>query len=185
MIRNSTYQFWVALTFSLGVCLRFAAAAAPESEKPAKPEKPPEPPITWHQAVVPGPAVTLRVNRPMNKSMVYQGAMEREQKSANSYRETNSFYLNALCASQEDGRDQIALWRTYIDRKRSEKLENGKTIERALENANELIDSAVVGEERDRVVATGHGSDASDGCDARHGCHVRGEKRQGLVSTPR
>ncbi|MEI6234551.1 MAG: hypothetical protein WCT04_15970 [Planctomycetota bacterium] len=120
--------------------MRFVAGAAPEADKSAKPEKPPEPPITWHQAVVPGPAVTLRVNRPMNKSMVYQGAMEREQKSANSYRETNSFYLNALCASQEDGRDQIALWRTYIDRKRSEKLENGKTIERALENANELID---------------------------------------------
>jgi hypothetical protein len=115
-------------------------AAASDSDSNAKPERPPEPPIVWHQGVVPGPAVTLRMKRAVNKSMVYQGTLEREQKSANSYKESDGFYLNALCANQEDGRDQMAFWRTFTDRRRSEKLETGKTIERALDNSNELID---------------------------------------------
>ena len=115
-------------------------AAAPEIDRSAKPEKAPEQAIVWHQNVVPGPAVTLRLKRVVNKSMVFQGSLDREQKSANSYHETDGFYLNALCANQEDGRDQMAFWRTFTDRRRSEKLETGKTIERALDNSNELID---------------------------------------------
>lgn len=134
----STRNAFVLAIFLLASARVFAATA--EGEKNVKPEKPPEAPIVWHQAVVPGPAVTLRLKRPVSKSMVYQGTLDREQKSANSYREVDGFYLNALCTGQEDGRDMMALWRTFTDRKRTEKMESGKTIERVLDNANELID---------------------------------------------
>lgn len=120
--------------------VRVSAAGAEGDPKDQTPPKPVEPAIVWHQGVVPGPAVTLRMRRPVSKSMIYQGSLDREQKSTSSYRKTDSFYVNALCASQEDGRDMIALWRTFIDRKRSEVLENGKKVDRSLENSSELID---------------------------------------------
>src|ERR1043165_697858 len=110
----------------------------PKLEQP--PNHPERPPLTWRLAVVPGPAVTLRLKRPVGKSMIYQGTLERDQKAASSYHEADAFYLNALCASQEDGRDMVAMLRSFIDRKRTEKLENGKQLERSLENSTELID---------------------------------------------
>src|SRR5437879_774454 len=125
-----------ALIFTLAARL-FAAAS--EGEKGEKTEKiaRPEPTITWRQPVIPGPAATLRVKHPVSKSMVYQGTLDREQKSASSYHEIDGFYLNAYCAGQEDGRDMLALWRTFLERKRTEKMENGKSIEKVLENSNE------------------------------------------------
>ncbi len=128
------------LCLSIAITLTTHLVAATPNAEPAKSEKQPEPPITWHQGVVPGPAVTLRVKRVIGKSMVFQGSMDREQKSGNSYHEVDTFYLNALCANQEEGRDQMAFWRTFTDRRRNEKLENGKPIEKVLDNSNDLID---------------------------------------------
>ena len=122
------------------VAARLWAAGAESDPKDQQAPKPVEPALVWHQAVVPGPAVTLRMRRPVAKSMIYQGSLDRDQKAASSYHETDSFYVNALCASQEDGRDMIAFWRTFLDRKRSEVLENGKKIDKQLMNSGELID---------------------------------------------
>src|SRR5580765_6573227 len=116
----------------LTICLFAAGAGAggaeidpPKQEQPAKNAE--APPVTWRTAVVPGPAVTLRMKRPVGKSMIYQGSLDREQRSASSYHEIDSFYANSLCQSQQDGQDMIAILRSFLDRKRTEKLENGKT----------------------------------------------------------
>ena len=97
--------------------------------------------MTWRNAAIPGPAVKLRLVRPVGKSMIYQGTLDREQRSASSYHETDQFYVNALCAAREDGRDLMANLRSYLDRKRMEKLENHKSEEpRFIPNTTDLID---------------------------------------------
>ncbi|HLX61768.1 MAG TPA: hypothetical protein VKX17_10845 [Planctomycetota bacterium] len=130
---------WVITPLAVSAACIFAAGAESDPKDQQAP-KPVEPAIVWRQAIVPGPAVTLRMRRPVSKSMIYQGSLDREQKAASSYHETDTFYLNALCASQSDGRDLMALWRSFLDRKRSEVLENGKKIDKQMMNSSELID---------------------------------------------
>ncbi len=115
-------------------------SAASDGSTPVKNDKPPETPVSWHSAVTPGPAVTLRVKHPFNKSMIYEGTLDREQKSANSYHEVDGFFLNSLCAGREEGRDMVAMQRKFTSRKRTEKSESGKTVDKPLENSAELID---------------------------------------------
>jgi hypothetical protein len=99
----------------------------------------PEDMLAWRERAVPGPAVTLRLKHLVGKALIYEGALKRTQQSASSYEEEDQFYLNTLCADQQEGRDLLAMWRAFTERKRIEKLENGKTIDRILENANDLI----------------------------------------------
>ena len=93
----------------------------------------------WRDRVTPGVAVTIRLKHPVGKSFVYQGSLERVQESEASYRETDEFFLNVLCTKHDEGLDLLALWRTFTDRKRSEKLPNGKTANPILQNTDDLI----------------------------------------------
>ena len=113
---------------------------APRPTKPEKGEKPPkDEPIVWSDHVTAGPAVTIKLKRNVGKPLIYQGSLDRSQESTNTYHETDTFFLNVLCADRADGLDLIAVWRTYVDRKRVERLANGKEIKPALPNSNDLI----------------------------------------------
>jgi hypothetical protein len=105
--------------------------------------------IEWAERAVPGPATTLRLKRGIGKYLIYEGSLARAQRSGSSYEEADKFYLNVLCADQQEGRDMLAMQRTFFDRKRIEKLENGKTIDRIMENSNDLLNlgpnSSIVG----------------------------------------
>ena len=120
------------------LCMLVSTLSSKESDVPTV-EKIDEM-IAWREHIVPGAAVMLRLKRTVGKSLIYEGSISRTQQSINSYEEQGTFYLNLLCADSSEGMDQVAIWRTFTDRKRSEKLENGKKIERALDNSNELID---------------------------------------------
>lgn len=101
----------------------------------------------WKEHVVPGAAVTLRLKRAAHKQLLYDGSIDRSQRSNTSYSEQDSFILSVGCADQKNvpinGQDKIldmlALRRTYTDRKRIETLENGKSTNVALPNIDELI----------------------------------------------
>lgn len=139
---------------SLPVCAREAKGADKPKDKDKgkdkerdKPKEDKEPPISWREHMVPGPAVLLRMKREAGKFLVYEGSLTRTQAGANSYTETDSFYLTVLCADKRTETigntsrtlDLVAIRRSFIDRARDEKLENGKTIKRALENSEDLI----------------------------------------------
>lgn len=99
----------------------------------------PEPPVTPVVRTGEG-AVKLRMVRPVNKSMIYEGTLDREQRGKNSYHSVDTFYLNSLCASREEGRDLLAMLRTHLKRTRQEKYENSKPLETAPLNSTDLID---------------------------------------------
>ena len=128
--------------------LAFAGALAAAENGDAKGEEV----IAWPGKVVPGPEVILRLHRTTGKFLIYEGVLKRTQKSSSSYDEDDKFYLNMLCADQKDGRALLALWRTFTNRKRVEKLANGKTIDRILDESNDLLDlgpnSSLVGTTR-------------------------------------
>jgi hypothetical protein len=98
-----------------------------------------EQPVAWRDRAVPGPSVTLRFRRGTGKSLIYEGTLDRTQQGNNGYIEHSEFYLTALCVEQAEGLDKLAFRRTYLDRKRTEMLEKGKRIERALENTDDLV----------------------------------------------
>ena len=126
--------------FALAAPLVMALSLYAATDAPT-PERAPEPqPVNWKNAAVPGPAVTLRVHRTVGKSMIYQGTLDREQRSASSYREVDQFYVNSLCYAQEDGRDMVANLRNYLDRRRVEHVEKHKEEEKLLPNSSDLID---------------------------------------------
>jgi hypothetical protein len=148
-------RFWQRLALIIAA---FAAAGhCVASDKPNKPDKSDKPDKTekpkrndkgpkisddaaaWSDHVVPGPAVTIQLKRIVGKPLIYEGSIDRTQEALNTYHETGTFYLNELCADRQDGLDLLAVWRTYVDRKRTEKLENGKVINPALPNTNDLI----------------------------------------------
>lgn len=126
----------------------FAASAEstpPDDDKPkksGKPDhsKPKDEPLVWNEHVTAGAAVTIRLKRNIGKPLIYQGSLDRQQEAENTYHETDTFFLNVLCADHADGLDLVAIWRTFLDRKRTERLANGKTVNAALPNSNELID---------------------------------------------
>ena len=139
----------IAVLAAAGSCVAADKPTKPDKpDKPEKPDKPKKPdkapkvsdePVAWTDRVVPGPAVTLRLKRVVGKPLIYEGSIDRTQEAANTYHETGTFYLNELCADRVDGLDLLAVWRTYVERKRTERLENGKTINAALPNTNDLI----------------------------------------------
>jgi len=118
-----------------------------KKEKEKENDKDKEQPLTWHQKLVPGPAVQLRIKRDTGKILIYDGTFTRTQQGANSYVETAAFYLTVLCADRREeminGRNRIldllAIRRTFTDRTREERLENGKVIKRAEPNTEDLI----------------------------------------------
>jgi hypothetical protein len=124
-----------------------SVVCAKESKKDKDKDKDKEAQIAWQERVVPGAAVTIRLKRAEGKFLIYEGTLERTQNSHNSYVEKNDFYLNVLCAEQREENingnprtlDMMAIQRTYTNRERTETLQNGKTINRALENSADLI----------------------------------------------
>ena len=119
-----------------------------DREKNDKRKDDAEPAINWRERMVAGPAVLLRLKREPGKFLIYEGSLSRTQAGANSYTETGEFYLTVLCADKREETigsgvktlDLLALRRTYTDRSREEKFENGKTVKRAMENTENLID---------------------------------------------
>lgn len=87
-----------------------------------------------------GGGVLLRLKRPVDKSMIYEGSLDREQRGKSAYHSTDTFYVNVLCKSRDDGRDLLAMLRSHISRKRTEKYENSKPLETAPLNQTDLID---------------------------------------------
>ncbi|HYG77195.1 MAG TPA: hypothetical protein VEK08_19480 [Planctomycetota bacterium] len=128
--------------------------AGKESKKPE--EKPKEQPIAWTQKMVPGPAVLLRIKREEGKILIYDGTLNRTQDSVNSYIDSSAFYLTFLCAARREekvnGRpavlDLVCIRRTYTNRDREEKLENGKTVKRPMQLTEDQIS---IGENYEKV----------------------------------
>jgi hypothetical protein len=141
--------FALALLCVFSLCAK--EAKPPKSKEKDKEKEKSEPAgdarLEWSERVVPGPAVQIRIKRAEGKFLIYEGSLERTQDSINSYVEKDQFYLNVLCAQQRDevinGKnrtiDMMAIGRTFIDRHRTETLENGKTVKRELVNTEELI----------------------------------------------
>jgi len=111
------------------------SAAAREGGK----DEPKEPPVAWPERFVPGQSVTLRLKRAPGRGLIYEGALERSQQSDASYNESAEFYLTVLCKQQDGALDQLAFRRTYLNRSRHEVLENGRKIDRILENTDDLV----------------------------------------------
>ncbi|HEY3321059.1 MAG TPA: hypothetical protein VGP72_11385 [Planctomycetota bacterium] len=131
----------------LATCALPLAAKESRGTERGKPDDK-EPPVVWREHLVAGPAVLLRMKRGAGKFQVYEGTIERTQRGINSYTESGTFYITAMCAARRDeniaGRnrtlDLIAFRRSFTDRKRTEKRENGKIVELVLENTDEKID---------------------------------------------
>ncbi|MGD0094329.1 MAG: hypothetical protein ABSE73_30855 [Planctomycetota bacterium] len=113
--------------------------AGPAAAKESSRDEPKETPVAWTQKFVPGQSVTLRLKHTPGQSLLYEGSIKRSQQSAARYDESGEFYLTVLCVEQADGFDQLAIRRTYLDRKRLEVLENGKKIDRILPNTDEIV----------------------------------------------
>ena len=96
-------------------------------------------PVVWRDRVTPGAGIVISLKRPVGKSLIYDGTLDRSQESENTYHEHDDFLLNVLNAQRDDDYDLMALWRHFTDRKRTEKLENGKTTNPILQNSDDLI----------------------------------------------
>ncbi|MCY3021575.1 MAG: hypothetical protein NTW87_21380 [Planctomycetota bacterium] len=131
----------LCLSVELGwaVVVLAGLSVPPAAAKDSGKDPPKEQPITWEDHVVPGPAVTLRLKRTAGLCLIYEGTLDRAQQSAASYQEAGTFYLTVACVDQVDNRDQVALRRTYLDRKRTEVLERGRKLERILPNADDPV----------------------------------------------
>ena len=128
-------RWWPHWAAALLAALSVSPAAAREGGK----EEPKEPPVVWPEKAVPGQSVTLRLKRAPGKCLIYDGSLERSQQSEASYTEDAQFYLTVLCVEQDGGLDQLAFRRTYLNRNRREVLENGRKIDRILENTDDLV----------------------------------------------
>jgi hypothetical protein len=139
---------WLRYLLSILLVAQLACAAADKSKDKSKDKDKdkPKPAETkgddnpnWRDHVTPGAAVTIRLKHAVGKSFIYHGSLERAQESDASYRETDEFFVNVLCTDHADGFDLLALWRTFTDRKRTERLPNGKTAAPVLPNTDDLI----------------------------------------------
>jgi hypothetical protein len=91
----------------------------------------------------------LRIKRNTGKSLIYEGSLDRTQRSANDYIDNSKFYINVLAADKKDVMikeqkkrlDLVSIWRTDTDHHRTEYLEKDKRkgVERVVENKSDLV----------------------------------------------
>lgn len=112
-----------------------------KGEKEAKPIEKEEPLVQEAQPVENG--ILLRLKRNPGKVLVYEGSFDRVQKGNNKATESASFYISIFTAEKDRANpslDLVAIRRTYLDRKRIETTEQGKTVDKILPLNEDLIE---------------------------------------------
>jgi hypothetical protein len=107
-------------------------------EESAQPE---DPPVKDPTPVTGG--TVLAHKRNVGKVLVYEGSFDRQQTGTNKATESGSFYITYYTAERDRAGanlDLVAIRRTFLDRKRTETMEQGKTVDKVLPNSEELIE---------------------------------------------